>query len=113
MQSAISSIETLISKAGELAETKAEIFKLKAAGKISETLSALIALVAIVLCIATALLILSAGAAIWIGNALGTTSYGFFIMGGFYLFAGLLVWLFRKSWIKGPISNLIIHKLAK
>lgn len=113
MQSAISNIETFIAKAGELAETKTEILKLKAAGKISDTVSALIAVIAIVLCMSIAVIIGSIGAAFWIGNSLGHTSHGFFIVGGFYLFAGFIIWLFRKSWIKEPLSNLITRKIIK
>lgn len=113
MQSAISNIETIISQAGELVETKAEILKLKAAGKISETVSSLIARFTIVFCIVMAVVILSIGAAIGIGNLLGNTGYGFFIAGGFYLLAGLLLYLFRRTWIKAPLSDLIIHKIMK
>lgn len=112
MQAIISKIESYISQAGDLAETKAEIFKLKAAGKISETVAALIAGIAIVVCISIAFLILSVGAAFWIGTTLGAASYGFFIVGGFYLLSGFLIWFFRKAWIKRPVSNLIIQKLA-
>jgi hypothetical protein len=112
MQSIISKIEHLIYKAGDLAETKAEILKLKAADKISETVAALFAIASIVLFLAVALIFVSTGAAIWIGQLLGQVSYGFLIVGGFYLFAGLLCWIFRNSWIKRPLSNFIVHKIA-
>lgn len=113
MQSAISSIESLVSKAGDLAETKAELWKLKAAGKISETVSSLIAVMAIVLCISVAIIILSIGAAFWIGSSLGNVSHGFFIVGGFYVVVGSFIFLFRKSLIKAPLNNLIIDKMIK
>jgi hypothetical protein len=113
MQSTIDHIENLVSKAGEVAETKAELWKLRAAGKISETVSSLISVLAIVALIVTAITILSIGAALWIGLELGKISYGFFIVGGFYAFVGLLVYLFRSKWIKLPLSNLIIDKIIK
>jgi len=113
MQSTIEHIETLVSKAGDLAETKAELWKLKAVGKISETVSSIISIIAIILLVGVALTILSIGAAWWIGTSLGNVAYGFFIVGGFYALVGLFVYSFRKNWIKEPISNLIIDKIAK
>ena len=113
MQSTIDHLESIVSKAGDLAETKVEIWKLKAAGKISETVSSIISRIAIVLLTGVALTILSFGLAFWIGAELGNIYYGFFIVGGFYALAGLLVFLFRKNLIKTPISNLIIDKIIK
>jgi hypothetical protein len=113
MQSTIDHIENLVSKAGEVAETKAELWKLRAAGKISETVSSLISVIAIVTLVVAALTILSIGAAFWIGSEFGKISYGFFIVGSFYALVGLLVYLFRSKWIKLPLSNLIIDKIVK
>ena len=113
MQSVIDHMESIVSKAGDLAETKAELWKLKAAGKISETISSLISIISVVLLAGTAITILSIGAAFWIGTQLGNTSFGFFIVGGFYALAGLFIFLFRQKWIKNPLSNLIIHKIIK
>lgn len=113
MQSTIEHIETLVSKAGDLAETKAELWKLKAVGKISETVSSIISIMAIVILAGVALTILSFGGAYWIGAQLGNVANGFFIVGGFYALVGLFIFVFRKSWIKKPLSNLIIDKIAK
>lgn len=113
MQSTINHLESILTKAGEVAETKVELWKLRAADKISETVSSVISKVAIVLLAGVALMILSFGAAYWLGSELGNIYYGFFIVGGFYALAGLLVFIFRESWIKGPISNLIIDKIAR
>ncbi len=113
MQSTIEHIENLVSKAGDIAETKVELWKLRAAGKISETVSSLISVIAIVIITGAAITILSIGIAFWIGGEMGKISYGFFIVGGFYAFVGLLVHLFRRSWIKMPLSDMIINKLIK
>jgi hypothetical protein len=111
MQSTVKHIEDFVSKAGDLAETKVELWKLKASGRISETISTIISMIAIVLLIGVAMLVLSFGAAYWIGAELENTSYGFFIVGGFYAILGIVVYLFRHSWIKRPLSNLIIDKI--
>lgn len=111
MQSPIEHIENIISKAGDLAETKAELWKLKASGKIAETVSSVISIMAITFIACASICILSIGGAFWIGHELGNSSYGFFIVGGFYTLAGLFIYLFRKQWIKAPLNHLIIDKI--
>lgn len=113
MQSTIKHIEDFVSKAGDLAETKVELWKLRAVGKISTTISSLFSVIAIAILICVAVTILSLGIAFWIGSEMGNISYGFFIVGGFYAFVGLLLFLFRKQWIKKPVSNLIINKIIE
>jgi hypothetical protein len=111
MQSTIRHIEDFVSKAGDLAETKAELWKLRTVAKVSATISSLFSVIAIAILICVAMIIISFGVAFWIGSEIGNVSYGFFIVGGFYAFAGLLVYLFRKQWIKKPVSNLVINKI--
>ena len=111
MNSIVDHIEDLVSKAGNIAETKVEIWKLRAVGKVSETVSSLISVIAIVFLTVTAIIILSLGIAFWIGSELGKTSYGFFIVGGFYVLAGFLLYVFRRKLIKNPVTNLIINKI--
>lgn len=113
MQSTIKHIEDFVSKAGDVAETKIELWKLRAAGKISETVSSLISVIAIAIITCAAITIVSFGIAFWIGSEMGNISYGFFLVGGFYAIVGLLVYVFRKQWIKSPLSNLIIEKIIK
>ena len=111
MNSIVDHIEDLVSKAGNIAETKVELWKLRAVGKVSETVSSLISVIAIVFLTVTAIIILSLGIAFWIGSELGKTSYGFFIVGGFYVLAGFLLYVFRRKLIKNPVTNLIINKI--
>lgn len=46
---------------------------------------------------------LSIGVAIWIGNALGALSTGFFIIAGVYLIVFFIFLIFRKKLIDNPI----------
>ena len=113
MPSTIRHIEDFVTKAGDLAETKVELWKLRATQKISDTISSLISMIAIAALITVAITIASFGLAFWIGSAMGHLAYGFFMVGGFYAFAGLLLYLFRKQWIKNPVRNLVIDKIIK
>jgi hypothetical protein len=44
---------------------------------------------------------------------LGKTYYGFFLVSGFYLLAGIIVYSNREKWIKEPVSDAVIDKLLK
>jgi hypothetical protein len=106
-------IEQLIQSATNVAETKIELIKLKAAGKVSASLSSLVAVMMAVVFTVAGLLILSFGLAYLIGDKLNNISYGFFIVGGFYALVGLLVFYNRKKWVQDPLSNLFIDKMIK
>jgi hypothetical protein len=113
MNATIDNIEKLIASVGDVAETKIELAKLRAAGKISASLSSLVAIVMVVVFSGAALTIISFGLAYLVGNRLGNLSYGFFIVGGFYALVGLLVYFNRKSWLQVPLSNLFIDKIIR
>ncbi len=53
------------------------------------------------------LIFLTFGAAFYIGSLLGNYAYGFFIIAGFYLFLGLLVYWRRGPWIVNPVVRLL------
>ena len=113
VMSTIDKIESLITKAGDLAETKAELVKLKTVNKVSEAAASVLSTIAIVVLLALALIIVSLGLAYWIGYLLDNIYYGFFIVGGFYILLGVILHVFRKRLIKKPIANIIIDRLIK
>ncbi len=113
MHSTIENIEQLVSDVSDMAETKVELLKLKAAGKISASLSSLVALMMVMVFGGAALTILSFGFAFWIGSELDNVWAGFFIVGGFYALVGLLVYVNRQNWVQRPLSNLFIDKIIK
>ena len=113
MKSAINNLEDIVNSTVDLVETKTEIWKLKAVGKISGTVSSIISIIAVVLLAGVSITILSFGVAYWIGNELGNLHYGFFIVGGFYAIVGILLYFLRERLLKTPISNLIIDKITE
>ncbi len=113
MYSTIDKIEKLVASVSDVAETKAELLKLRAAGKISTSLSTFVAIIMTVVFGGVALSIVSFGFAYLIGSKLDNLSYGFFIIGGFYALVGLLVFINREKWIQVPVSNLFIDKIIK
>jgi Putative Actinobacterial Holin-X, holin superfamily III len=105
--------ESLLSKAGEYADTKATLFKLKIADKTSDTVSDAASTLVVGIFIGFFVLCFSIGLALLIGEWLGKNYYGFFIVSGFYGIAGIVFHLNRKNLVKTPVSNFIITKILK
>ncbi len=106
-------IELLFEKAETYGKTTIELVKLKAVDKTADIGSSLA--VQIVLAVIAALFSLSitVGIALWLGNCLGKPFYGFFIVAGFYLLVGFVVYSFKIQWIKLPIQNSIIKQILQ
>ncbi|RYY44208.1 MAG: hypothetical protein EOO06_18525 [Chitinophagaceae bacterium] len=80
-------VNGLFEKAGDYLETRLDLVKLKTTRTTSDVVAT--------------------------GKGLGETSYGFFIVGGFYALVGIIFHLLREKWVKDPISNIIIKKMTK
>jgi len=105
--------ESLLSKAGEYAEARVALLKLKVADKASDTVSDVAATIVFCVFMLFFLLTLSVGIALLLGEWLGKSYYGFFIVAGIYGIAGIIIFANRKNLIKAPVSNFIIHKILK
>ncbi len=105
------SLESLFEKTTGYMETRMDLFKLKTTDKTSEVVSSLIESLILIFIIVLALLIFSIGMALLIGEVLGKTYYGFFIIAGFYSVTGLVFFIFRRVWLKEPVTNLLIRKI--
>ncbi len=112
-EDAIDSVEELFQRTGEYLETRVDLVKLKAIDKSSDVISSLAAFVAIILVFLLFILSVNIGVAIWLGDLLGKTFYGVFIVGGFYVIVGWILYLFRDRWLKSPVSKLISEKVIK
>ena len=113
MEANTSHFESLLYKAGEYAETRADLLKLKLADKTSDTVSDAAASLVVFLLFAFLLLMLSTGLALLFGEWLGKTYYGFFVVAGIYGIAGIIFHINRKNFVKTPVSNFIIGKILK
>jgi hypothetical protein len=106
-------IESLFESATEYGKTSIDLFKLKAADKSAEIISSLVAGLVLVIIMIICFAILTVGLALLIGDLLGKSYYGFFILGGFYLVIGLIFLSMKDKWCKTPVADLIIKKLFK
>jgi hypothetical protein len=105
-------IEELYEKTEQFSKTSIELIKLKTVDKSSDVISSLAWKLIVILLIVFLVVNLNIGIALWIGDLLHKTYYGFLILAAFYLLAGIVFYLFRNSWIKKPLRNSVIEQFV-
>ncbi len=103
-------IESLFEKAEAYAKTNLNLFKLKAIDKSADAVSTIVSTLAVIIFILLTTIMLSIGLALWIGELIGKSYYGFFIVAGFYVLIALILH-FMPGIIKSPVNDSIILKM--
>ena len=113
MEDKATPIESLFERAENYGKTSLNLLKLKAIDKTAEIISNLISWIVVITVVALFFMVLNIGIAFWIGELLGKTYYGFFVVAASYALLGIIFLLFSNKWIKKPISNSIISQMVK
>lgn len=113
MENSATTIEKLIEKAEVYSKTTLELCKYNAIYKAADVFSSLAIKIVIAIVVVLFSLMVNIGLALWIGEVLGYSYYGFFVVAAFYLLLALLIYWFRNQWIKNPVSNFIISQSVK
>jgi hypothetical protein len=107
-------IESLFEKAEAYIKTNIELIKLKAIDKLSDLMSTIASMLILFVMACMLFILINIGLALWIGQMLGGSYYGFFIVALFYLLVMLILFFAHGYIIKRPISNsLILHFLKE
>jgi hypothetical protein len=104
-------IEPLFERVEEYSRTSYEVFRLKALDKASGMAATFISRGAAILMLVMFTLIANIGIALWLGDVLGKSYYGFFCVAGFYGIIGSVICFFMHNWIKKQISNSVISQM--
>lgn len=113
METPVNSIELLYERVEAYVKTTFELSKLKLLASTTEIAASLLARLGVLVMISLFLLVLNIGIALFLGELLGKSYYGFFIVAAFYLVAGIVFHFFLQKWIKKPLSELIINQALK
>jgi hypothetical protein len=106
-------LESLLDKAEDYGRTSFELVKLKALDKASDTISSFVPHSLVFVLIASFILFLNLGLALWLGDILGKLFYGFFLVAAFYVLTGITVHLFMHKWIKRLTGDFFIKHMLK
>ena len=108
-----SNIASLFERTEHFTRTSAELYRLKTIDKSADVISTLMAHLAVVVSVLLFFLIINIGIALWLGELIGKSYYGFFIVAGFYAVCGVILYFAGSKWIKTPLQNLIITQALK
>jgi hypothetical protein len=106
-------IETFYTKIENLVTTQQEIIKLKAYSKSADLATFLIMKIIMFVVVGLFVLFLNIGISIWLGDILGKTYYGFFILAGFYALAAFFIKSILYLNIEYKIKNYFLFKILK
>ena len=104
-------IEPLFEKAEQYCNTSYELGKLKTVDKVANLSSTFVSRGFSVIIFLLFLSAANVGIALWLGDLLGKSYYGFFCVAGFYAIFGSALHIFIRNWIKKWISNSIITNM--
>ena len=113
MEEKVRLLESLFEKAEVYATTNVDLFKLKAIDKSADVVSSLASRLAFVIIVTLITLMVNIGLALWIGELLGKSYFGFFIVAGFYILVACILFFFRQQLIKSPVNDSIIIQMLK
>jgi len=113
MEDSTKSIEALLEKLVDYSKTSYELAKLKTIDKTSDVASSLIPHSIVFVLLSSFMLFANFGLAFWLGEILGNTYYGFFVVAGFYIVTGLVLHFFFHKSIKNLVWNYIIQQVLK
>ena len=104
-------IEPLLERAEQYGKTSYELIKLKAVYKTTLVASKIVSRFAFFMAVSMAIAILTVGVALWLGDVLGKSYYGFFCVAAFYTIVGGVLHFFLRAKIRSCVSNSIISQM--
>ena len=112
MEDTFAKVEDLAAHVKEYINNRLESVKLSVAEKSSRLLSILIAITIALLVLIMFIIFASIALAYAFAKLTGEFYWGFLIVAGIYLLAGILVWTLKEKIIQLPIMNGILNKLS-
>jgi len=103
--------EKLFSNCKEYVETRIDLALLNGQDRLGDIISSAISMLVVGLLAFMCFLFISLGAAFGIGKLMHNMAAGCFIVAGFYLLVGLIIWINKTKWVKTPVTNSLLSKI--
>jgi hypothetical protein len=111
MENKVLYIEPLVEKVEQYGKTSYELIKLKAIYTTTKVASTFVSRGIFFIVIFMAIVVLTIGLALWLGDLLGKSYYGFFCVATFYAIVGGVLYFYLHTKIKNGVSNAIISQM--
>ncbi|RYG53901.1 MAG: hypothetical protein EOO01_03105 [Chitinophagaceae bacterium] len=106
-------IEALFDRASDYFDTRLDLFRLKAVNTTSDIVSSVTAKTVFAVFAIVFWIVVNIGIALLLGETLGKSYYGFFIMAAVNLIAGLFFLKAGGKWVKGMTAEKLIKKIFR
>ena len=106
-------IEMLFEKVESYTKTTVELYRLKAIDKVTDVFATIASSLIIAVIIALFFILLSIGLALYLGELLGKSYYGFFALGGLYALIAIVMTMNRRAWIEIKLNDFLINQIFK
>ncbi|CAN5695144.1 hypothetical protein BH11BAC1_BH11BAC1_04890 [soil metagenome] len=106
-------IETLFEKTEGYVKTTLNLFRLRAIDKSADVVSTLVSKIAFLIIGFFVAIMLNIGLAMWIGELLGKSYYGFFVVSIFYAVVAIILYFSHSQLFKKPVKESIIIQMLK
>jgi hypothetical protein len=106
-------IEMLFEKVESYVKTTFELYRLKAIDKVTDIFATIASTIIVVVIIALSFILISVGLALFLGELLGKSYYGFFLVGGVYGLIAALILVNQKDWLELKLNDYIINQIFK
>jgi hypothetical protein len=106
-------LESLLERGEEFGKTSFALLKLKALDKSSGILSTIVSRVFAIIIFFMFFLLGTLGTCLWLGEILGKSWYGFFVVASFYGITAVVVYFFMHKWLKKIVGDFIIEQILK
>lgn len=111
MDEKTSFIDPLFEKVEAYGKSSFELFKLKALDKTASIVAKLVSRAIVILFLVLFILTLNIGIALWLGDMLGKSYYGFFCVAGFYALVIIILYAFMGKYIQRKVNQVIISQI--
>ena len=112
MKDKIILIELLLEKAEQFAKTNIQLYRLKAIDRVTDIFASLVSKIVFVVLTSVFIFLFTIGLALYLGDLLGKTYYGFFAVGGFYMLLTIILIIVKKP-IENIFNNYLINQIFK
>lgn len=103
-------VELLVERTEEYGRTSFELLKLRSVDKMAKVSASLVSRVLLIIVVTLLTLTLNIAIALWIGDLLGKSYYGFLIVTAFYVLLAILLVCFSQQ-IKTRVYNSIVTQI--
>jgi hypothetical protein len=105
-------VEMLIEKIEQYGKTNFDLFRLKAIDKVTDVFASVATRLVFFSIIILFFMLITIGLSLYIGDLLGKSYLGFFVMAGFYFVVGLIFYIIRHT-LDDSFNNFLINQIFK